>query len=66
MTANKDILNGKTYTRKQVANMLHCTTTTIDNYIKAKKLKAVKVVNGKVLITETALNDFLDAQAKNK
>lgn len=66
MTANKDIINGKTYTRKQVANMLHCTTITIDNYIKAKKLKAVKVVNGKVLITETALNEFLDAQAKNK
>lgn len=64
MTVNQDIINGNTYTRKEVANMLHVTTFTIDNYIKAKKLKAVKIANGKVLITETAINEFLNAQAQ--
>lgn len=67
MTAlNEDILNGKVYSRKEVAEMLHVTTITIDNYIKGNKLKALKLANRKVLITETDLKAFLDNQIKNK
>lgn len=66
MTVNQDIINGNTYTRQNVADMLHVTVITIDNYIKAKKLQAVKVANGKVLITETALNKFLNENTKGK
>ena len=63
---NKDILNGKVYSRKEVAEMLHVTTITIDNYIKGNKLKALKLANRKVLITETDLKEFLGNQVKNK
>lgn len=63
---NEDILNGKVYSRKEVAEMLHVTTITIDNYIKGNKLKALKLANRKVLITETDLKAFLDNQIKNK
>lgn len=63
---NEDILNGKVYSRKEVAEMLHVTTITIDNYIKGNKLKALKLANRKVLITETDLKEFLDNQVKNK
>lgn len=63
---NEDILNGKVYSRKEVAEMLHVTTITIDNYIKRNKLKALKLANRKVLITETDLKEFLDSQVKNK
>lgn len=66
MTVNQDIINGNTYTRQNVADMLHVTVITVDNYIKAKKLQAVKVANGKVLITETALNKFLNENTKGK
>lgn len=63
---NEDILKGKVYSRKEVAEMLHVTTITIDNYIKGNKLKALKLANRKVLITETDLKAFLDNQIKNK
>ena len=63
---NEDILNGKVYSRKEVAEMLHVTTITIDNYIKGNKLKALKLANRKVLITETDLKEFLDNQVKKK
>lgn len=60
------IINEKTYTKKEVAEMLHVTIMTINNYIKTEKLKAVKVVNRRVLITETALNDFIKKYVKDK
>lgn len=60
------IINEKTYTKKEVAEMLHVTIMTINNYIKADKLKAVKVNNKRVLITETALNDFIKEYVKEK
>lgn len=63
---NEDILKGKVYSRKEVAEMLHVTTITIDNYIKGNKLKALKLANRKVLITETDLKEFLGNQVKNK
>lgn len=53
-----EILTQKTYTKKEVAEMLHVTVMTINNYIKGGKLKAVKVGARRVLITEAALNDF--------
>ena len=63
---NEDILNGKVYSRKEVAEMLHVTTITVDNYIKRNKLKALKLANRKILITETDLKEFLNNQVKNK
>lgn len=60
------ITNEKTYTKKEVAEMLHVTIMTINNYIKADKLKAVKVNNKRVLITETALNDFIKKYVTDK
>lgn len=56
----KNISREKTYTKKEVAEMLHVTIMTINNYIKADKLKAIKVNNRRVLITDTALNDFIE------
>ncbi len=55
----EEILNGNTYTKQEVADKLHVTIMTINNYIKAGKLKAVKVGNRRVLITENAFNDFV-------
>lgn len=66
MTINQDIINGNTYTRKDIANMLHVTVITVDNYIRAKKLETVRIANGRVLITETALNKFLNENTKSK
>lgn len=65
-TTNKDVIEGKAYTRKEVAKMLHVGTATIDNYIKSKKLKAVKIGAKKVLITESYINEFLESQTKIK
>lgn len=56
----------KTYTKKEIAEKLHVTTKTIDNYIKAGKLKAAKLVNSRVLITETAFNNFLEQYVKER
>ena len=49
----------KTYTKNEIAEMLHVTVMTINNYIKAGKLEAVKLCNRRVLISESSLNDFL-------
>ena len=54
-----DITKEKTYTKSELAEMLHVTVMTINNYIKAGKLEAVKLCNRRVLIPESALNDFL-------
>lgn len=59
-----EILTGTTYTKQQVAEKLHVTVMTINNYIKAGKLQAVKLGNRRVLITESALNDFIENNAK--
>lgn len=65
-TTSKDIIDGNTYTRKQVASMLHVSIATLDNYIRDGKLKAVKLGAKKVLITESDLNSFIEEQAKTK
>ena len=54
-----DITKEKTYTKNEIAEMLHVTVMTINNYIKAGKLEAVKLCNRRVLIPESALNAFL-------
>lgn len=59
----QSILNEKTYTIKELASVLKCTPQTIRNYIRGKKLNAIKV-NNKVYITETALNNFLETYTK--
>ena len=59
-----EILNGTTYTKKEIADKLHVTVRTVNKYIKAGKLQAVKVGARRVLITETALNTFLESNAK--
>ena len=59
-----EILTGKTYTKQQIADILHVTVMTINNYIKAGKVRAVKLGNSRVLITEQALNDFIDNHTK--
>ena len=59
-----DITKEKTYTKNEIAEMLHVTVMTINNYIKAGKLEAVKLCNRRVLISESALNDFLRANTR--
>lgn len=59
-----DILTGKTYTKKQIAEKLHVTVMTINNYIKAGKLEAVKIGNSRVLITEESINRFIQENIK--
>lgn len=59
-----EILNGNTYTKQQIADILHVTIMTVNNYIKAGKLKAVKLGNRRVLITEQAFNSFLEENTK--
>lgn len=57
----------KTYTRKETADALKISERTLDRYIRSGKLKAVKVGNtraSKVIITETAINEFLTANSK--
>lgn len=48
----------KTYTLTEVADILHITTRTLYSYIKAGKLKAVKVGRS-WRVTEEALNGLL-------
>lgn len=57
------ILNEKTYTIKELAMVLKCTPQTIRNYIKSKKIKAVKV-NNRVYITQSALDQFIKQYVK--
>lgn len=57
------IINEKTYTIKELASVLKCTPQTVRNYIRGKKLKALKL-NNRVYITETALNEFINAYTK--
>lgn len=59
----QSILNEKTYTIKQLASVLKCTPQTIRNYIRGKKLQAIKL-NNRVYITETALNEFINDNTK--
>lgn len=54
-----NIAKERTYTKNELAEMLHVTVMTINNYIKAGKLEAVKLCNRRVLIPESALNNFL-------
>lgn len=57
----------KTYTRKETADALKISERTLDRYIRSGKLKAVKFGNAKtskVIITETAINEFLAENSK--
>ncbi len=49
----------KTYTLKEVADILKVTRRSIYNYIKGGKLKAVKI-GREWRVTEDALKEFLD------
>ena len=62
---NNDIINGKTYTKSEIAEKLHCHLQTVNNRIKSGQLEAVKI-GRRVLITEKAFNDYLNAYAVKK
>ena len=62
---NNDIINGKTYTKAEIAEILHCHLQTVNNRIKSGQLEAVKI-GRRVLITEKAFNDYLNAYAVKK
>lgn len=54
--------NIKTYSVNEVAEILKVTNSTIYNYIKAGKLKAVKLGKSHI-ITEEALQEVFNAEA---
>ncbi|PKE20732.1 helix-turn-helix domain-containing protein [Macrococcoides caseolyticum] len=51
----------KTYTVDEVAKMLDCTERTIRNYIKAGKIKAVKM-GRKYIISEDNYKKFINGE----
>lgn len=59
-----EILNGKNYTLQETADILKVTKKTIENYIKAGKLKATQTGTHRRLITEKALSDYLELMEK--
>lgn len=62
---NNEIIDGRTYTKAEIAEKLHVHFQTVNNYIKSGKLEAVKI-GRRVLITEKAFNDYLNAYAVKK
>lgn len=57
----------KTYTRKETAQALKISERTLDRYIKAGKIRATKTSEtrpGKVIITDQAIQEFLDGNSK--
>lgn len=51
----------KYYTIKEVCDILHKCDRTIYAYIRSGQLKAVKPGKKKFLVSETALNDFINS-----
>ena len=49
----------KLYTVEEVAQILSVTPRTVQNYVKDKKLKSIKIADYLVRITEEQLNDFI-------
>jgi len=60
-----EILGIKGYTIKEVADLLHITTRTTQQYITDKRLPAVKI-GGRWLITEENIKSYVNATSNFK
>lgn len=60
----REQLNQKKYTPKEVADILNVTSATALNYIKSGELKAIRVSERKIFVTEKALDNFINKKNK--
>jgi len=60
----REQLNQKKYTPKEVADILNVTSATALNYIKNGELKAIRVSERKIFVTEKELDNFINDKNK--
>ena len=64
MATAREQLQEKKYTPKEVAEILNVTRATALNFIKRGELKAIRISERKIFVTDKALNDFINKKNK--